>query len=183
MDEACPKCGADDGIAGKCAAMFVANNAEIDSVRAELTAHYELCLAEGKQREELLAKVSAELDRLRAELADESPGTPLGRLNAIGVAAEARGLCTGVEAKPAEVFLIEAFDALRAELDEVKSEGRQEVANIISNYRAAARRDVEEIARLKDIIRRAIAYHDADDHDVVEVWTEDARAALACRPQ
>lgn len=37
MDEACSKCGADDGIAGKCAAMFVAQNAEIASLRAELS--------------------------------------------------------------------------------------------------------------------------------------------------
>jgi hypothetical protein len=48
--------------------------------------------------------------------ADESPGTPMGRINAIGQFAEDRGLCSGVEAKPAEVFLMEAFDALRAEL-------------------------------------------------------------------
>jgi hypothetical protein len=35
-------------------------------LRAELAAHYELSLAEGKRREELLAKVSAEHDALRA---------------------------------------------------------------------------------------------------------------------
>lgn len=70
-------------------------------------------------------ELRAEIASLRAELADESPGTPLGRLNAIGVAAEARGLCTGVEAKPAEVFLIEAFDALRAALMSCRPEGEK----------------------------------------------------------
>ena len=40
---------------------------------------------------------------------------------------------------------------------------------------AAARQDAE---RMRDIIRRAIAYHDADDFDIVEAWTDDARAAI-----
>jgi uncharacterized protein involved in exopolysaccharide biosynthesis len=64
---------------------------------------------------------------------------------------------------------------LRAELDEVKSEGRQEVANIISNYRAAARRDAEEIARL----RRTLEYYASFE----SLYGETARRALACRPQ
>lgn len=43
---------------------------------------------------------------------DDGPGTPLGRLGAIADATVARGLCTGLEAKPAELFLIEAYDKL-----------------------------------------------------------------------
>ncbi len=57
----------------------------------------------------------AEIARLRREKDDDSPGTPLGRLGAIAKAAEERGLCKGIEAKAAEVFLIEAYDRLRRE--------------------------------------------------------------------
>ena len=49
---------------------------------------------------------NAEIASLRAELADESPGTPLGRLNAIAVATEARGLCSGVPGQSAAEVLM-----------------------------------------------------------------------------
>jgi hypothetical protein len=54
---------------------------------------------------------------LRAELSDDSPGTPLGRLNAIGEFAVGLGLCTGTEAKPSELFVMDEVARLRAELE------------------------------------------------------------------
>ena len=42
------------------------------------------------------------------------PGTPLGRLGALAEYARELGLCTGLEAKPAELFLIEEIERLRA---------------------------------------------------------------------
>jgi hypothetical protein len=72
-----------------------------------------------------------DLDRLRAELADDSPGTPLGRLNAIGEFAVGLGLCTGTEAKPSELFVLEALVVARAELASLRAElaGQQELAS------------------------------------------------------
>ena len=130
----------------------------------------------------------------RAELADESPGTPLGRLNAIAVATEARGLCSGVEAKAAEVFLIEAFDALRAELADVKEQlhyanGTCDLAMKHRNTaEAAARQDAEKIARLRLALKGMLRYlEDHDDRDGASrtsdppEW-EAAERTLACAP-
>lgn len=83
------------------------NGEEIARLRQQL---------DGKDEVRRLVEVDlSELARLRRENDDDSPGTPLGRLGVIAVAAAERGLCTGAEAKPAEVFLIEAYDRLRAE--------------------------------------------------------------------
>lgn len=60
-------------------------------------------------------ELQKEIERLRGvvkNLMDDGPGTPLGRLEAIAKAAIDRGLCVGLEAKPAELFLIEAYDRL-----------------------------------------------------------------------
>lgn len=62
MDEACPKCGADDGIAGKCAAMFVAQKAEIASLRAQIA-------EVRRDAGESVVLLGGERDCLRAELA------------------------------------------------------------------------------------------------------------------
>jgi hypothetical protein len=131
-----------------------------------------------------------EIERLRAD------GTPLWRLTAIAVAAEARGLCTGTEEKLAEDFLIEAFDAVRAELATMRERLAQreydvkaELAAIdeANALRAAARQDAEEKARLREALilaRREISDHDSDYHHRTRESTIEAiRDALACRPQ
>lgn len=62
-------------------------------------------------------------ERLRVALAkaeqerdDDGPGTPLGRLGAIAKFAVGRGLCKDIEAKAAEMFLIEAYERAEAAL-------------------------------------------------------------------
>lgn len=71
--------------------------------------------------------VRAEVDRLlienralRTETDEESPGTPLGRLAALARYAQKIGLCSGVEAKPAELFLIDEIERLRADMDTMR---------------------------------------------------------------
>ena len=81
------------------------------------------------QSSALVNELNTEIDRLRAELAtmakawqkdaiaseDRGPGTLYARIDGICEFAKARGLCTGIEAKPGELFLMEAFDALSGE--------------------------------------------------------------------
>jgi hypothetical protein len=81
------------------------------------------------------------------EIADETPGTPLGRLNAIGRFAEQRGLCAGIEAKAAELFLMEAFDAQAQEIEKLfKQVGLRHAAYLNMVKRAEAAE-----ARIKEI--------------------------------
>jgi hypothetical protein len=49
------------------------------------------------------------------ELEDDGPGTPLGRLAAIAAFAIERKLCTGMEAKAPEVFVMERVEELEAD--------------------------------------------------------------------
>jgi hypothetical protein len=44
---------------------------------------------------------------------DDGPGTPLGRLKGLSEYAIEHGLCTGLEAKPPELFLIEEIERMR----------------------------------------------------------------------
>lgn len=48
-------------------------------------------------------------------MALETDGTPLARITDVCHFAEARGLCTGMEAKPGELFLMEAYDRVVSE--------------------------------------------------------------------
>ncbi len=61
---------------------------------------------------------SLKIRQLQNETNDDGPGTPLGRLNVIAKYAIDNELCTGLEAKPAELFLIEEIERLRMDVSD-----------------------------------------------------------------
>ncbi len=76
---------------------FKDKDAEIEHARS-ITQHYQ-----------------KEIEQLRSE----EPGTPCGRLKAIADYAKGLGLCSGTEAKPPELYLIEYVDTLRKQCDDL----------------------------------------------------------------
>jgi chromosome segregation ATPase len=98
----------------------------------------------------ILNDVAVALAAQAQEIADETPGTPLGRLNAIGRFAEQRGLCTGIEAKAAELFLMETFDAQAQEIKRLKEDlARKTAGNRALNEQWQAQ--AQEIERLNEV--------------------------------
>jgi len=77
--------------------------------------------------EDLDAKWDAALARAEqaearaAELEDRGPGTLYARIEGICRFAQDRGLCTGTEAKPGELFLIEGYDAAIARAEQAEA--------------------------------------------------------------
>jgi hypothetical protein len=149
----------DEGPAGQgCGARGADRGATTDRRRrmtAELIARADAILAvkdAGKSMMpespwEVMRAMRAALAAQAQQLIDDSPGTPLGRLNAIGEFAEKRGLCIGVEAEPGELFLMEAFDAQAQEIEQWKEQWKD---CIIAQARDIERREAAE-ARVREL--------------------------------
>jgi hypothetical protein len=150
---------ADDGVVDvtEACAAFHAISAEIASLRAELAAHYALCLAEGKQREELLTRVSAKLAAVRED-----------RIVAVNRLNDLRG---DLLARNAELA---ASQAVRAELELRNPPEREEamrVANLnLSASLAAARQDAE---RMRNALLPFVAFISAYPRPRISVSAED----------
>lgn len=89
-----------------------------------------IAVVSGEQNAKRIPAMVEEIRRLNSE----EPGTPLGRLAAIAQFAKERGLCTGIEAKPAELCVMEDNDRLRA-LNAELGEAIKDIPRLVESIR------------------------------------------------
>jgi hypothetical protein len=87
--------------------------AGIEAMRAALVEYFRVWPRDDMTAD-FISKFDVPSHFLRPPAESDEPGTPLARLTGIAEFVVARGLCTGLEAKPPELFLMEAYDALSA---------------------------------------------------------------------